>query len=87
MNKEERTALEEWTRQLTSALGLTGLELDLDDVLDLAGIAARSIVRPAAPVTTFLAGFAAGRSAGSGTAPEEAVAEAISAAAGLAGAE
>jgi pyrrolidone-carboxylate peptidase len=49
-------------------------------VLDLAGDAARSVVRPAAPVTTFLVGYAAGRNGGG----PEAVAEAVAAARALA---
>jgi hypothetical protein len=73
MNDEERATLEKWTATLAEALALDGVEVDLDAVLDLAGSAARSVLRPAAPVTTFLVGFAAGRAAASGTAPTEAI--------------
>ncbi|MGN6741803.1 MAG: DUF6457 domain-containing protein [Amnibacterium sp.] len=34
-------------------------------MLGLAGVAAHNVVRPAAPVTTFLAGYAAGLKGGS----------------------
>jgi hypothetical protein len=78
MNDEERAALEEWAGRLRSALGLNDLELDIDGVLDLAGVAARSVVRPAAPLTTFLVGYAAGRAAAGGTDPARAVREATS---------
>ena len=42
-----------WTTQLSDALGV---ELD---VLDIARDAAHQVERPAAPVTTFLIGYAA----------------------------
>lgn len=55
-----------WTRELVDAL-----ELDLDpedalvrDVLELARDAAHAVERPAAPVTTFLVGYAAARRGG-----------------------
>jgi hypothetical protein len=40
-----------------------GLDLDLDEglVLDVAREAAHNVLRPAAPVTTFLLGYAAAR--------------------------
>jgi len=40
------------------------------EVLALAGVAAHSVVRPAAPLTTFIAGFAAGLASGSGQATD-----------------
>lgn len=61
--------LEEWVAQLATDLGIAELtELDIGLVLDLARDAAHSVARPAAPLTTFLVGYAAGRSDGS---PEE----------------
>jgi hypothetical protein len=39
-----------------------GVELDLDEILGLAGVAAHKVARPAAPVTTFLLGCAAAES-------------------------
>src|ERR1700712_3145923 len=40
----------------------------IDAILALAGTAAHAVVRPAAPLTTFVAGFASGLAAGSGVA-------------------
>ncbi|MEA5454168.1 NTP transferase domain-containing protein [Sinomonas sp. JGH33] len=58
--------LRAWNDELGAALELEGLEVDIDAVLGLAGVAAHAIVRPAAPLTTFLAAYAAGYAAGSG---------------------
>jgi Domain of unknown function (DUF6457) len=49
--------LTEWTEQLCAALGLD-LEFEPDAILDLARDAAHQIDRPAAPLTTFLVGYA-----------------------------
>ncbi len=87
MNDDERTALIDWAARLAEALQLTELDLDIDPVLELAGDAARAVVRPAAPVTTFLAGFAAGQAAATGTASDAAVSAAIATATRLAAAE
>ncbi|GAA4045156.1 hypothetical protein GCM10023063_35020 [Arthrobacter methylotrophus] len=54
------------------AFQLEDVEIDINEILSLAGVAAHSVVRPAAPLTTFIAGFAAGRAAGSGQATETA---------------
>jgi len=59
--------LTEFARALAGHLGLTDVDFDVDAVLDLAGDAAHGVVRPAAPVTTFLVGLAAGRA---GATPE-----------------
>lgn len=58
--------LEEWSRELGGELGLTGLEVDIRSILGLAGRAANGVARPAAPLTTFLAGYAAGLAVGAG---------------------
>lgn len=50
-----------WSAELAAELGVDGLDVDIDAILSLAGKAAHGIVRPAAPLTTFLVGFAAGR--------------------------
>lgn len=55
--------LEAWTAELLSALGVDA-RIDVDQVLDVAADAAHSIVRPAAPLTTFIAGLAAGLAGG-----------------------
>jgi hypothetical protein len=55
--------LQQWTETVQRALG-TDIEVDIDLVLDLARDAAHSVARPAAPLTTFLLGYAAARRAG-----------------------
>ncbi|RDG36327.1 NTP transferase domain-containing protein [Streptomyces corynorhini] len=70
--REHGTVLDEW---MTAVKDELGIELDVDThvLLDLARDAAHGVARPAAPLTTFLVGYAAGRAAGDGP---EAVAEA-----------
>lgn len=68
--KSQDETLEDWCRALLQALELEGVEIDVNEVLSLAGVAAHSIVRPAAPLTTFIAGFAAGLASGSGQATD-----------------
>lgn len=87
MNDQERATLEAWVEKLTAALDLTDVPFEIDAVLDLAGDAARSVVRPAAPVTTFLVGYAAGRAAGAGEDPAQALREATGTAISSAAAE
>ncbi len=57
-------SLTSWTAELCEALGLD-LDLESDAILDLARDAAHQIDRPAAPLTTFLVGYAAGMRGGS----------------------
>jgi hypothetical protein len=55
--------LNEWTNLLKQELGLAGdrdLRVDVRGILDLARVAAHQVDRPAAPLTTFLVGYAAG---------------------------
>ncbi|RKS69162.1 hypothetical protein CLV35_3336 [Motilibacter peucedani] len=64
----EGPTLDEWTAQVAEALGLPPELAGLDArqlVLDLARDVAHGVARPAAPLTTFLAGVAAGRAGGS----------------------
>lgn len=68
--KSQDETLEDWCRALLQALELEGVEIDVNEVLALAGVAAHSVVRPAAPLTTFIAGFAAGLASGSGQATD-----------------
>jgi molybdopterin-guanine dinucleotide biosynthesis protein A len=51
--------LDDWTAQLCADLGIEGLDVDIRGLLDLARDAAHSVDRPAAPLTTFLVGYAA----------------------------
>lgn len=84
----EDEALRAWCRQLAAALGVTDLEVDLPGVLGLAGRASRVVLRPAAPLTTFLVGYAAGvRAVGEGMSPEAAVRSATDSAVALCRAE
>ncbi|MGX5715037.1 DUF6457 domain-containing protein [Arthrobacter sp. MAHUQ-56] len=64
--KSQDETLEEWCRALLQAYKLENVQVDINAVLALAGVAAHSVVRPAAPLTTFIAGFAAGQAAGPG---------------------
>ena len=60
--------LDEWTAALAADLGLDAdalAALDVDLLLDVAKEVAQSVTRPAAPVTTFLVGYAAARAGGS----------------------
>jgi molybdopterin-guanine dinucleotide biosynthesis protein A len=78
--REHGNVLEEW---ITAVKAELGIELDVDTgvLLDLARDAAHGVARPAAPLTTFLVGYAAAKAGGD--APE-AVAEAARKAAALA---
>jgi hypothetical protein len=58
--------LQEWTTALAQRLGVD-VDVDLRLVLDLARDAAHNVERPAAPVTTFLVGYAAAKAGGTST--------------------
>jgi molybdopterin-guanine dinucleotide biosynthesis protein A len=58
-------ALTVWSDRLITALGIENVDVDIDAVLALAGTAAHAIMRPAAPLTTYLVGYAAGVAAAS----------------------
>jgi hypothetical protein len=58
-------SLDDWAATVAVELGITELDLDTELVLDLAAVAAHAVVRPAAPLTTFLTGLAAGLAGGS----------------------
>jgi Domain of unknown function (DUF6457) len=53
--------LHDWIDELCDALDIE-TEVDEALVLDLAKVAAHNVVRPAAPITTYLLGYAAGES-------------------------
>lgn len=65
-----------WASQLRDALGIEP-DVDIRAILGIAGVAAHAVVRPAAPLTTYLVGFAAGRAAADGEDPAVAAADAI----------
>ena len=72
-------SLDDWVAAVAADLGVEELEVDVEQVLDLAADAAHGVVRPAAPLTTFIAGYAAGLAGGK---PDD-VREAIDAASAL----
>ncbi|MFF3288677.1 NTP transferase domain-containing protein [Streptomyces sp. NPDC003023] len=78
--REHGTVLDEW---ITAVKDELGIELDVDThvLLDLARDAAHGVARPAAPLTTFLVGYAAAKAEGGGP---DAVAAAARKAAALA---
>lgn len=56
--REHGAVLDEWIAAVKAELGID-LDVDTDALLDLARDAAHSVARPAAPLTTFLVGYAA----------------------------
>ena len=60
--------LHDWIDELCDALEVDA-EVDEGLILDLARDAAHSVERPAAPITTFLVGYAAGQLLDVGDAP------------------
>ncbi|MHC3470199.1 NTP transferase domain-containing protein [Streptomyces sp. 7R007] len=77
--REHGHVLDEWISAAKDELGID-LDVDTGVLLDLARDAAHGVARPAAPLTTFLVGYAAARAGGG----PEAVAEAARKAAALA---
>ncbi|CAL9501786.1 Molybdenum cofactor guanylyltransferase [Streptomyces sp. enrichment culture] len=77
--REHEHVLDEWITAVKDELGID-LDVDTGTLLDLARDAAHGVARPAAPLTTFLVGYAAARAGGG----PEAVAEASRKAAALA---
>lgn len=51
--------LRDWTEEVCAVLDIDA-DVDQALILDLARVAAHSVQRPAAPLTTFLVGYAAG---------------------------
>ncbi|WP_369218055.1 NTP transferase domain-containing protein, partial [Streptomyces flavofungini] len=84
--REHGHVLDEWISAVKDELGIE-LDVDTGTLLDLARDAAHGVARPAAPLTTFLVGYAAAQAAatrGGSSAGPEAVAEAAHKAAALA---
>lgn len=57
------STLDDWFATLCTELGID-LDIDLNVLLDVARDAAHGVARPAAPLTTFLVGYAAARAGG-----------------------
>ncbi|MFE0579487.1 MULTISPECIES: NTP transferase domain-containing protein [unclassified Streptomyces] len=81
--REHGTVLDQWITAVKNELGID-LAVDTTTLLDLARDAAHGVARPAAPLTTFLVGYAAAHAAATGADPAQAVAEASRRAADLA---
>ncbi|MEU4092504.1 NTP transferase domain-containing protein [Streptomyces sp. NPDC026673] len=77
--REHGGVLDEWIAAAKAELGID-LDVDIRLLLDLARDAAHGVDRPAAPLTTFLVGYAAATAGGG----EQAVAEAVRRASALA---
>ena len=60
---DDGSVLDEWIAAAKTELGID-LDVDTRVLLDLARDAAHGVARPAAPLTTFLVGYAAGRAGG-----------------------
>jgi len=62
---DEADRMLRWIESARAELGIPPeVTLDVTALLDLARVAAHGVTRPAAPLTTFLAGYAAGRAGG-----------------------
>ncbi|MFF9772965.1 NTP transferase domain-containing protein [Streptomyces sp. NPDC013978] len=69
--REHGHVLDEWISAVKDELGID-LDVDITELLDLARDAAHSVARPAAPLTTFLVGYAAAKAGGGPEAVTEA---------------
>ncbi|MFG2293289.1 NTP transferase domain-containing protein [Streptomyces sp. NPDC048603] len=81
--REHGNVLDEWITAVKNELGID-VDVDTKTLLDLARDAAHGVARPAAPLTTFLIGYAAAQAAAGGADPAEAVTRASRQAAALA---
>ncbi|PNG19294.1 NTP transferase domain-containing protein [Streptomyces cahuitamycinicus] len=78
--REHGHVLDEWISAVKDELGID-LDVDTRGLLDLARDAAHGVARPAAPLTTFLVGYAAAQSGGGPEAVAEAARKAVALAA------
>ncbi|WP_222851636.1 DUF6457 domain-containing protein [Phytoactinopolyspora mesophila] len=68
--------MDPWIVTLCEQLGVPIDDVDVSAILDLAKEAAHNVERPAAPVTTFIAGYAAALSGGGSAAVDAAIEQA-----------
>lgn len=78
-------ALESWLAALATELGIDPADVPIGAVLDIARDVAYGVARPAAPLSTFLVGFAAAQRAAAGEDLAEALGDAAQRTSGLAG--
>ncbi|MEC4017372.1 NTP transferase domain-containing protein [Streptomyces sp. H27-D2] len=78
--RDDGRVLDEWITSVKSELGID-LDVDISVLLDLARDAAHGVARPAAPLTTFLVGYAAAQAGGGPEAVAEASRKAVALAA------
>lgn len=76
MPTRRRDVMDEWVQALCEAMGVPPDVVPVTALLDLARDAAHSVDRPAAPITTFVVGYAAARRGGGTEAVDAATAEA-----------
>lgn len=57
-------ALDDWAEALAERFGLDRDDIPVTLILDLAKVTSTTVVRPAAPVSAFVAGLVAGRAGG-----------------------
>ena len=69
--------LADWADRVRVELGIADAPLDIEQVLGVAGVAAHAVMRPAAPITTYLAGYAAGLAVAGGADAEAAARDAL----------
>ncbi len=69
--------LADWADRVRAELGIADAPLDIEQVLGVAGVAAHAVMRPAAPITTYLAGYAAGLAVAGGADAEAAARDAL----------
>lgn len=85
VNADEAQVLDQWSNRMAQALQILDLNVDHELLLDLARKSADNVIHAAAPVTTFLVGYAAGLDAKTGSAGNrEAAAAAVEKAARVA---
>ena len=69
--------LADWADRVRAELGIADAPLDIERVLGVAGVAAHAVMRPAAPITTYLVGYAAGLAVAGGADAEAAARDAL----------
>jgi hypothetical protein len=71
--------LDDWVTKLSQEIGVKSDDIAISEILDLARDAAHAVARPAAPITTFIVGYAAGMRGGGRETVAQAVREALAA--------